>query len=150
MSLDSLQLRRLTMGLVLCWLGLPPPAAMGTDPPGLPTVSLNSRVNDPLGPDGADSGHVNVEDCLNDPACDDDPKMHNETSITVAPWDPNLLLAAWNDGSKLSLDPAGELRGTGFAISDDGGGTWLRFDRDVNPDPCDLSCDPGFDCLVRG
>ncbi|MEE9296693.1 MAG: hypothetical protein V3W34_17250 [Phycisphaerae bacterium] len=135
---------------VLCWLGLPPPAAMGIDPPGPPTVSLNYRANDPLGPDGADSGHVKVEDCLNDATCDDDPKMHNETSITVAPWDPNLLLGAWNDGSKLSLDPAGDPHGIGFAISDDGGATWLRFDRDVNPDPCDLSCDPGFDCLVRG
>lgn len=145
------------MGLVLCWLGLPLPAAMGIDPPGPPTVSLNSRVNDPLGPDG-DDFPGGLSQCLNDPACDDDPKGQNETSISVAPWDRDLLVAAWNDFSPLSLDPAGELPGIGFAISDDGGATWLRFRRTLNrtDEGCGpLSCDPSdpdcpADLFVQG
>ncbi len=92
-------------------------------------------------------------DCLEDPTCDDDPKAQHEPAISIAPWDPDILVAAFNDHSKkyLGPPPSQDLLGDrviGFAISDDGGNNWKRFDHTLNP--CNMSCDPDVDCFVTG
>ncbi len=78
--------------------------------------------------------------------CDDDPLRQNEPAIAVAPWDSDLLVAAYNDWST-NYEGVGS-RSIGFAFSDDGGLNWYRFD--PNQDDCDLDCDPEVDCFASG
>lgn len=127
------------------------------------TVGPNIRVNDPLGPNGAaDQPACCMADppcddpacCAGRPDCDDDPKRHNEPSIAVAPWDPDLLIAGFNDYSPVYV-LGGFLQSSaaiGMALSVDGGLSWERRDRALTPDPC-FPCavdPPPLDCFVRG
>ncbi len=126
--------------------GLPSQPACCTEdePCALPECCINLSPNCPDPDDPPCCSEVPMppgcpaeECCFNEAVCDDDPWLQNEPTISVAPWNPDVLIAAWNDRSYLTQSGTREDTGIGFAISRDGGGTWLRIERGPGYDPCE-------------